>query len=72
MYLQYDKSETAIKYANSKIRIPLSSFKFLTKIIIFDDYLFNIIHFLQAYADNVTQLYWIYREAKSLPSQCPP
>lgn len=72
MYLQYDKSEKAIKYANSKIRIPLSSFEFLTKIIIFDDYLFNIIHFLQAYADNVTQLYWIYREAKSLPSQCPP
>lgn len=34
MYLQYDKSEKAIKYANSKIRIPLSSFEFLTKIII--------------------------------------
>lgn len=45
---------------------------FSQRLLFFDDYLFNIIHFLQAYADNVTQLYWIYREAKSLPSQCPP
>lgn len=66
MYLQYDKSEKAIKYANSKIRIPLSSFEFLTKIIIFDDYLFNIIHFLQKYADNVTQLYLQLKKVCSL------